>query len=262
MILISLLTGIFRNNLGKLVLLLSLFGSLPLCAVGVSTIRIYLDNNQSEQSFFIYNKVPQQQTCDLLIRHYEVAAEGGLKPYPDEFVPNNSAVDWFRFSPKRFVLNASGSQAVRFRMRRKPNAEAAEFRSFLAADCVTDVTESGLNKNIQYGLTPRLRHNIPLIVRTGALEATVEFTDISVAVEQVKFAVLRQGTRSVYGHLALIDTRTNEIVDENRHFVVYLETPKKSVTFATQGVSLEHLSIRFVENKKEGGSIDYIQGVQ
>jgi hypothetical protein len=147
-------------------------------------------------------------------------------------------------------------------MRRKPNAEAAEFRSFLAADCTIDATESGLNKDIQYGLTPRLRHNIPLIVRTGALEATVEFTDISVAVEQVKFAVLRQGTRSVYGHLALIDTRTNEIVDENRHFVVYLETPKKSVTFATQGVSLEHLSIRFVENKKEGGSIDYIQGVQ
>jgi hypothetical protein len=261
MILIRLLTAVCRNNIVKLAVLLSMLFSLPSTAVGVSTIRVYLDDNLSEQSFIVYNKVPQNQRCELLLRHYEVAADGGIKPYPDDFVPKNSANNWIRFSPKTFSLAASESQSVRFRLRRKPNAEAAEFRSFLAVDCIVAQSELALNKDIKFGLVPRLRHNIPIIVRTGSLEATVEFTDISVSAEQVKFAVLRQGTRSVFGRLELIDTRTNEIIAENQHFVVYPETSKKSVAFATAGISGEHLSIRFVENNKEGGSIEYIKAV-
>lgn len=252
---------VFKFNLVAFVILISGVISLPAFAVGISTVRIYLDNTQSEQNFVVYNKEAKRQECELLIRHFDIIGNGEVQPYIGDDIPKSSAESWIRFSPKQFVLEGFQSQSVRFRFRRKPNAEAAEFRSFLAVDCMADKNEL-VNEDVQYGLLPRLRHNIPIIVRTGNLDASVEFTDIGMASDTVEFSIVRQGTRSVYGHLALIDTRTNEIVSENTHFVIYPETQKKSYALAAKGVKAEYLSLQFVENKKEGGSIDYIQKVQ
>lgn len=254
--------AVLWKNIVKLVVILNLLVSLPAFSVGVSAIRIYLDNTRSEQSFAVYNKVPENQVCDLLLRHFEIAENGELKAYPDDQIPKNSAKNWIRFSPRKFTLKASESQSVRFRLRRKPNSEVAEFRSYLTVDCKLAGTKSALNADIQFSLVPRLRHNIPIIVRTGKLEASVEFTDINVTNKQIKFSVVRQGTRSVYGHLALINSRTNEIISQNPSFVIYPETQKKSVAFMTKGINSANLSIRFVENKNEGGSINYLKTLQ
>ncbi len=230
--------------------------------VGISTLRVYLDNEQSEQNFIVYSKDPKRQDCTLFIKHYEVAEDGNLISLAEDFTPQNSAKQLIRFSPKTFSLGGAKSQSVRFRMRRKPNVEAAEFRAFLAVDCIFDQSELAKERgDVQYGLVPRLRHNIPIIVRTAKLEASVEFADIKVSDDAIGFSVKRQGTRSLYGRVELIDMRSNKIISKNTHFVLYPETPQKIVSFSTKGVSSEHLSIRFVENPKEGGSINHIKSV-
>jgi P pilus assembly chaperone PapD len=251
------------QKLAKFLILSAAVMSLSVNAgVGVSTIRIYLDNDKSEENFLVYSKDPKLQHCTLWVKHYGIAEDGRIISLADDFQPDNSAEPLIRYSPKTFSLAAAQTQSVRFRMRRKPNIEDAEYRAFLVVDCEFDETDLSKDReDVQYGLVPRLRHNIPIVVRTAKLDASVEITNINVSEESISFSILRQGTRSVYGRLELIDTRTDRVVADNSHFVLYPETSKKQVQFPTKGVNPKDLGIRFIENAKEGGSINLIKPV-
>jgi P pilus assembly chaperone PapD len=236
--------------------------SLHLSALGVSTFRIFLDNNQSEQNFLVYSRDPYSQECTLWSRHYAIEPDSSIKAYPDDFIPENSAEKWIRYSPKKFVLEPGTSQTVRFKLRRRPNAEVAEFRSYLAIDCIFDKSQISKNNDSQTQLSPRLRHNVPIIVRTGMLEATVSFVDVMLEDSIVSVTVLKEGARSVFGRLELIDNRSDDVVDSIPQFTIYTEIQKRTANLNTNGITSEYLSLRFVEEKEFGGNINFTQELQ
>jgi hypothetical protein len=219
-------------------------------ALGLSTFRIYLDNQHRSENFVVYNKDQYTQHCTQFLRHYQVDPLGKLSALPKDALPQNAANEWIRYSPKHFSLSPGKSQAVKFKLKRRANSEAAEYRAHLALECNNDEEEVKQNNDIQYGLQPILRHNIPIIVRTGKIAASISFRQINLLDDIVSVDLARQGQRSVYGRLELIDSRSNKVVDKDKHITLYQEVRKKTVKLSTNGIDKEYLILRFSEDKK------------
>lgn len=227
--------------------------SLSSQAVHLSTYRIYLDNDNRTQSFIVFNKNTASQECNLSLRHYDFDEQGNMQDYKTKALPENSAKNWIRFSPRKFTLTPANSQTVRFNMRRKAKAKAAEYRSYLVIDCgaVTDVTA----KKEMISIKPKLIHNVPIIVRMGELNTNVKLTDFTVTNEKINFFIERKGDRSVYGDIELIDKKTNTKISYQLNLSIYPETSRKSFSLGTKGYNPEDLIVRFIENPKFGGDI-------
>lgn len=219
-------------------------------AVHLSTFRIYLDDDQRQVNFTVSNPKAVSQECKLSFRHYNYTDAGKLSEHEGEQLPDNSAKNWLRFSPKRFILTAANSQTVRFTMRRKAKAKAGEYRSFLEVDCGVEEGEGELNLiNVQ----PILIHNVPIIVRVGKLKVDVNFRDVSIVDGAVNFALTRAGTRSIYGNVELIDTRTDKKIDYQNNFSIYPESSHTKFSLNTLGVAAKYLKLKFIENTNYGG---------
>jgi hypothetical protein len=248
-----------RVGLFSITLCLLTLPSAASLALGLSTFRIYLDNDKRQDNFVVYSKDEYTQHCNLSLRHYDVLESGKLLALDSGVEPEKSASKWIRFSPKKFSLKPGTSQSVKFQMRRKANTLADEFRSFLSVDCEFDAEELNANNDRKTGMTPRLRHNIPVIVRTGKLAAELAFENLEVNDELVSFNLKRSGERSIHGRVQLIDTRNDKIVNKKSLFSLYTETPFKNVRLATMGVDKKYLLLRFQEEADVGGTISINQ---
>jgi hypothetical protein len=236
--------------------------SSPGFALGLSTFRIYLDIDKRQDNFLVYSRDQYTQHCSLSLRHYNIKEDGGLMALDNDTTPAHSASKWIRFSPKKFSVKPGSVQAVKFKMRRKANIIPNEYRAYLSVDCIFDADELAANRDNKAQLTPRLRHNVPIIVRTGKLDATIRFDSIQLDKDSLSFAAHRTGNRSIHGKLQLVDKRSDKVLSDKSLFSLYTETPLKNVIFSTLGVEKEHLLLRFIEDPKVGGSIVFNQSIQ
>jgi P pilus assembly chaperone PapD len=241
-----------------------LFCSAAAQAISLSTFRIYLDSDNSTASFVMFNKTADKEKCELSLVHNNFDEGGQMLPVPSDVIPANSAEPWMRYSPKNFVVEASSPQTVRFTMRRKANTEAAEYRSYLRITCdpyekKTESSNSDADNVAKISIKPRIIQQVPIIVRTGKLDASLSFSDISLQNETLIFHVNREGNRSVYGSLELINKSNNDVVSFKRNVSVYTDSQSVKHDLTTLGIPLEQLAIRFVEDTAYGGSINYEQ---
>lgn len=226
-------------------------------AVNISEYRIYLDKENRTKSFLIYNKDVQPQDCNLKLRHFNFDAASKISKHTGDELPENSAKDWIRFSPKIFTLTPAQSQTVRFTLRRKANAEAAEYRSYLQIDCGVATPKDPISKTEKSSISikPKLMHNVPIIARNGKLNASVDIRDIKLADSELHFKLTRSGNRSVYGKIELINRETNEVISFQDSFSIYTESDYFDFDLPTNGIPPSNILIRFTENTNYGGSI-------
>jgi P pilus assembly chaperone PapD len=225
-------------------------------AINISAYRIYLDEETRNVSFIIFNREATYQDCNLSLRHNNFDADSKLTRVEDGIIPENSAKDWIRYSPREFVLTPSQSQTVRFTMRRKANAEDGEYRSYLVIDCgVVSAPNEQQKDQPQVSLQTKLVHNVPIIVRSGKLDATVWIDNIRAEGESLAFTLNRKGTRSVYGDVELINKQNGDVLSIQRNFSIYPESSRYHFTLGRDGVAPKDIKIRFTENKDFGGSI-------
>ena len=219
-------------------------------AIHMSAFRIYLDENQRQSTFTLSNSETKSQECHLSLRHYNYDDAGKLTKYESDALPENSAKNWMRFSPKHFTLTPKNSQKVRFSIRRKANAAPAEYRSFMVVNCGVENKET---KENLINIKPILIHNVPIIVRIGKLKVDVAFSNINVKNSAVYFTVTRNGTRSIYGDLELIDKRTDKKVAYQKGVSLYPESSHSNFSLSTQDIAPEDLQLKFIENTQFGG---------
>ena len=235
------------------------FCSLSVHSIGLSTFRIYLDQDQSNTAFTIYNRNTLPQDCKLKLIYYKFDDNGQMAALSeDEELPANNAHNRVRFSPKNFILSPANSQTVKFTLRRRAKQSPQEYRSYLAIDCGVEIKQ-GENKNDtdrgQIALTPKLQHNVPLIVRTGRLEAEVSFANIDIENNKVKFDLTRKGTRSVFGNLAVVEKLTDKVVTNRKLISVYTETSSKPYSLGLGDFNPEQVYLRFSEDTRYGGDL-------
>lgn len=219
-------------------------------AVHMSTHRIYLDDDNRNNSFILFNREIESQECKLTLGHNNFDNNGNMTKHQANKLPDNSAKNWIRFSPKRFTLTTARSQTVRFTMRRKAKAKAAEYRSYLIIDCGAIQAEDPTKR---VSITPKLIHNIPIIVRMGKLDADISFSDFKLEGNDLIFKILRSGTRSIYGNIALFNKETGKSLSSQSGLSIYPESSNTEFYLSTKGVPIENLIIKFSENKNYGG---------
>ena len=225
-------------------------------AIHLTTFRIHLDKEKPNTDFVVFNRDVTSQQCELSFKHYDFNETGQMLNYQSEELPSNSAVSWVRYSPRKFVLTPANSQTIRFSMRRKANAEPAEYRSYLVIDCGAmasdDKGRSSGSDNASISIQPKLLHNVPVIVRTGDVPVEVAFDKVTHNNDTIKFSINKSGLRSIYGKLELIDIRNNERVDGLNGESIYPETKSKHYQLSTKGIKAEHLLLRFTSDKQFG----------
>ena len=223
-------------------------------ALGISSFRIYLDFDKRQQNFMMYNKDAYTQHCKLYLRYYIENDKGELEVYENDTLPENSAEPWLRFSPKSFSIAPAQAQSVAFQLRRRANTQPAEYRSHVTIDCDFDVEEyqQAIELNVA-NFVPKLRTNIPVVLRTGSIDVDVSFSNIVVNNGAVSFDLNRQGKRSIFGDIELIDTRSDKVIANIPQLSIY-EIASKSYKLPTEGVPLNKLKLRFTENTEYGGN--------
>lgn len=230
-------------------------------AIGVSTKRIYLDERKSEENFVVTNRENMEQTCQLSITHYDFKENGLLVNYKVGEKPHFSAESKIRFSPKKFDIAAKSKQTVRFVMRRQKNALAQELRSHLVVLCkpkVTRIPQTNVGNNlVDISLSPVLAHHIPIVVRPKEIkDVSAEIKNITYSKGTLNFDLFRQGNRSIYGKVEVINSDNNEVVTKSQAFPIYIESNKKNLALSVNSdIPPEKLILRFTEDKKEGGTI-------
>lgn len=258
------MTHFFKTNktvLSALSFVLLIGSSFSSQGVSLTTYRLYLDDNNRTESFIIFAKGNVPEKCSLKLKHFNFDDAGNMTLHKDKKIPDNSSKPWVRFSPRNFVVQPRTPQTIRFTMRRKPNTEANEYRSYLAVSC-KDVINEEIKENTtgrpNITVRPNLVQNVPIIVRTGPLQVTAQFDNIEIKDDIITANLTRSGERSLYGRLSLVNNKTDE---EYRYFSslsVYPETTTHQFKFSIKGDNipkLDDLALKFVENENYGGSL-------
>lgn len=229
-------------------------------AVSLTSYRIYLDDNNRTESFIIFAKGNSPEKCSLKLKHFNFNETGNMTLHKDDTPPENSSESWVRFSPKNFTVEPRKPQTIRFTMRRKPNAEASEYRSYLAISCknVNNAEVETVPDRPSVTVQPNLVQNVPIIVRTGPLEAIAQFENIIIGEGNVTATLKRTGDRSLYGRLSLVNNKTGEELTFIEGISVYPETTYYQFKFPIKNnnmPSISEMAIKFVENENYGGNV-------
>jgi P pilus assembly chaperone PapD len=229
-------------------------------AVSLTTYRIYLDNDNRIESFILFSKGVANEDCKARLAHYNFDAQGQMSnEIKGKELPEHSAKPWIRYSPKQFTITPGKPQTVRLILRRKANAEPKEYRSYLSILCHKAVPATAPNiiqDRPTFSLKPNLIQNVPIVVRTGRLEATASFTDMLIKDKMLTVNLTRQGNRSIYGEIRLTDKKNGQVYAQVSGVSLYNETTSYALKYNLSKLpELSNLQLEFIEDKNYGGSL-------
>lgn len=235
---------------GTLCLLILMLLTTSALAQGVSVApsRIMLDGRTRSATVFVSNRSNEAQTYRVSLSYWLMEEDGTLVR-ADSLA--SEADDWaghvLRYSPRRVVIPAGGSQTLRLLVRRPPgrDVENSEFRAHLSVRSVPtvprlqEVEDEPLDERERDTLVARLQASVetlvPVVVRFGRPEARIALAEVQVrdadhGRQQLSFKIEREGERSVYGwlvvkHFAPSGVETN--IYAGRYVAVYAKNPHR-----------------------------------
>ncbi len=225
-------------------------------ASSITEKRIFLNNDNAINKFRIANYTEFEEVCELKFSHhlYNDDASQAI-PLPDTEQPENSAIPWFRFSPRKFTLTTQSEQFITFRFRRVLNTSAAEYRSYLLIDCKSN-RELRSDGQLEVSMQPRIIHKVPIIVRTGQLSSNLTFKDVNIRNGKLLFNVFLNGQRSVFGDVRLVNKETETVISDLNNVAIYPESSHRKLSIKLpENINPSSLKLVFIEITKYGGSI-------
>jgi len=191
--------------------------------VSVAPNRILLDGRARSATVFLSNRGQHAETYRISLAFFKMTETGALVRADSLLsAEDHHAEQVLRYSPRRVVVPAGGSQTVRLLLRRPHDleVEGKEFRAHLSVASVPMVPRL---REVEDGPLPELGADqfsvrpvasvetlIPIIVRFGNPEAELTITgaellnDATDGQPLVTFDLERRGERSVYGDLTLV----------------------------------------------------------
>jgi hypothetical protein len=177
------------------------------------------------------------------------------------------AEPYLRVFPRKVTLAPRESQVVRLQLKRKPDMLSGEYRSHLyfRAEKETSPLSLGVKKDsklMSVQITPVFGISIPIIIRSGEVNATSALSDLRIEMQQdtitnLKFEINRTGNISVYGDIVAeyLPLKGKPVeLGLARGVAVYTGINKRSFSVrlnAPKGVNLEsgRIRLRFTSPK-------------
>ena len=222
-------------------------------AISLTSNRIYLDNNNRIASFIVLNRSLTAEECRLSFRYFDFDNAGVMGKELTDSLPSNNTSKTVKFSPRRFIVAAGKSQAIRLSLRRSAATDKAEYHSYLSVSCgkVSPPTPNLVN------VSPRLVHNVPIVARTAKLGAQASFSGVKLLDDgKLFFRLNRVGNRSIYGDLVVSNKLTGKRINGLKSISIYTQSSYRDFEFSVpSNLTLNDISLSFTEVEKYGGSL-------
>jgi P pilus assembly chaperone PapD len=246
--------------------------------VSVAPSRILLDGRTRSATVFLSNRGDQSETYRISLAPMVMREDGALIRADSTNLDQAAfAEEVVRYSPRRVVIPAGGSQTIRLLVRRPRTDDVGdvEYRAHLSVRSIPtvprlDELESPLPEDIpedQFVAVPvaSVETLVPLVVRFGKPDATAAIADPQLTRDAegrtwLEFDLRREGERSLYGQLTITHRSDDGVETEIHHGRgIALYTPNTSRHFRIQasGKSIDptrgRITIDYVETEDGGG---------
>jgi len=230
--------------------------------VSFTNLRIFIDNKSNKQDFMLLNRGNASENCQISLIDYNVAADGKLSALKPGEQTTTSAQPYIRISPKNVTIKAQQSQKLKVIARGYRKAKSNELHSYLSIAC-TEIDEPLLPTKAQdtdqykaAGFKPTLISRIPIIIRKEQVPVTIDFKDINFTTKGddtlLSFTLLKEGERSTYGTLELLDESSSRVAVKNS-VSAYIEAKAIKHTLKFKNSNSKKFTLSYKEDPKFGG---------
>ena len=268
---------IFGKRRGQalcVIALLALFytgSSLAESILQVLPTRAVLADGKRSMTITLINRGDEDGNYRMFFRNIRANDVGEFSEVDTPIAGELFADKMVRFSPRRITVPARSKQSIRVVLRKPAELAAGEYRSHLVfrklpkQNSVLD--ESSEANSVGFSLRPIVEVTIPVIVRHGELNATMNLANAQINRSDdgrsLSFTILREGSRSLYGDVdvwLLNDNGDKQNIGMARGVAVY--SPNKKRVFnlpLASPVGLPdngRLLLQFKEDPAYGGNLD------
>ncbi|KAF0200073.1 MAG: hypothetical protein FD170_3791 [Bacteroidetes bacterium] len=206
--------------------------------------RVVFEGNKQSQELTLANTGQDTARYNVSFVQYRMTESGAFEQIEVADSGQYFADKYLRFFPRSVTLAPNEAQVVRMQFRRMPDMQDGEYRShvyFRAVPKETALGEETLADSTAIGirLIPIFGITIPIIIRIGELDLSVDLKDISLdtktdTIPNLSVTFTRSGDKSVYGDMTVNWVSGNENIEVGvvRGIAVY--TPNKLRRFNMQ----------------------------
>ncbi len=221
-------------------------------------------SSETSADLTLINKGDEAGSYRILLRNIRADDNGQFHEVTEAGEGDLFADKFIRYSPRRITIDAESNQKVRLVIRKPRNLPEGEYRTHMVFQSLPKEVPNTLdgNQEVKVSVEPIIELSIPIIVRHGQLDATIELGDLAITEEKnLSLQIQRQGTRSVYGDVEVF-VNSGNAKGQQAGFVkgvsVYVPNPVRNfllpLTFP-EGFKQDsdELLVRFKEDPSYGG---------
>jgi fimbrial chaperone protein len=243
----------------------------------VTPTRVELDDKRAKSAVFsLVNKGTSTSRYEVYFEEKRMlpsgefvtlGKNGGLeetKLVADEALTSQmqatSIAKYLRYSPRRMTLEPEQGGRVRLALRAPKDLPEGEYRSYIVFHQIplapkalnTDANKD--NQSLSLTISAYMKIAIPVFLRVGDLKADISLNtgklELSQGEQSLQVTLHRQGVRSSYGSLDIINAVDSQVLGSLKNAAVYQELNEKSYTVPLSNTVLpgSELIIRYTEN--------------
>lgn len=205
----------------------------------VAPTRVVLTPDMRSAELVLVNKGAETAAFRIALENRRMNADGSLEDAPTPQAGELFADDKLRYSPRQLVLEPGARQVVRIMASVPAGLAPGEYRSHLrlmsapvSAGAATAPGEGPADNSLSIELVAIRSITIPVILRVGALEASVTMDSAGIAdtaPDQLVLRLTRSGTRSTYGDVSFTPEGAKAPVWVVRGVAIYVPNTARDV---------------------------------
>lgn len=203
--------------IAAMLLVLASMGQSVYANLLVSPTRIAFEDRDRVKDVILINVTDKTRSYRIEWQENTADERGAYTTIPENELTFASS-EFIRYSPRQVTLKPGERQIIKLMLRRKSNMDLPEYRSHLKMTALPPTAEQkaqNTEQGIGFKIDVLTSYTIPVIVRTQAIDAKVEITDVKVKVNSdnkafFEVAVDKIGSTSVSGEFNVmhLDNKT------------------------------------------------------
>ena len=209
----------------------------------VSPTRVVLEDGERSSELVFLNRSEEESAFRVSLENRRMLSDGSMEKVETPIEGELFAKDFLRYSPRRVVLGAGEQQTIRISSRMPSDIKPGEYRSHLRIMAVPVSAGSSLeaiasdedSNALSITLVAIQSVTIPVILRVGELDASVEIDALSIEQGEEETetylvaSMSRAGNRSTYGDIKIYTEGDTEPVYFARGIAVYVPNDTRDV---------------------------------
>ncbi|WP_445946703.1 fimbrial biogenesis chaperone [Shewanella sp.] len=245
----------------------------------VTPTRVELDEKRAKSAVFsLVNKGTKTSRYEIYFEEKRMLPSGDFVTLSkdDGIAKANRAIDealisqmqatsiakYLRYSPRRLTLEPEQGGRVRLALRTPKTLPEGEYRSYIVfhqiplAPKVQNNNTSKDGQSLSLTISAYMKIAVPIFLRVGDLKADISLNtgklELSQGQQSLQVSLHRQGARSSYGDLEVINPVNNQVLGSLNNAAVYSELNEKSYSVPLSETLSpgSELIIRFTESDK------------